>query len=101
MLNGGHHSDMRNKEKTMQAKQIIIAVAGTGGKREFKDVAILPGTRAKDVLTKLGLTGFQLMKPEGGAFANTDDLYASLADGQKVYAAKADVEAGCRELVGA
>lgn len=83
----------------MQPKQIIIAVAGSGGQREFKDVAILPGTRAKDILTKLGLNGFQLMKPAGGAFANADDLYTSLADGQKVYAAKADVEAGGRELV--
>jgi hypothetical protein len=83
----------------MQGKQIIIAVAGSGGKKEFTDVTILPGTRAKDVLSKLGLSGFQLMKPEGGAFAHADDLYTGLADGQKVYAAKADVEAGDGGLV--
>ena len=51
----------------MNAKQITIAVAGSGGKREFRDVSILPGTKARDVLGKLGLTDFQLSKPEGGA----------------------------------
>ena len=78
----------------MNTKPITIAVAGTGGKREFKDVSILPGTKARDVLGKLELTGFQLMKPEGGAFAHNEDLFAAVAEGQKIYAAKADVEAG-------
>ena len=75
-------------------KTIIVAVAGTGGQREYKDVSLMPGTRPRDVLDKLELTGFQLSKPEGGAFAYGDDLYAAVADGQKVYATKADVEAG-------
>lgn len=75
-------------------KTIIVAVAGTGGQREFKDVSLMPGTRPRDVLDKLELTGFQLSKPEGGAFGYGDDLYAAVADGQKVYATKADVEAG-------
>ena len=75
-------------------KSIIIAVAGTDGKREFKDVQILPGTKPLDVLRKLDLNGFQLSKPEGGAYAITDDLYQAVADGQKVFATKADVEAG-------
>ncbi len=78
----------------MNAKQITIAVAGSGGKREFRDVSILPGTKARDVLGKLGLTDFQLSKPEGGAFAHNDDLFAAVADAQKIYATKADVEAG-------
>lgn len=75
-------------------KKIIVAVAGTEGKQEYKDVQILPGTKPRDVLAKLGLNGFQLSKPEGGAFGFNDDLYQAVADGQKVYATKADVEAG-------
>jgi len=75
-------------------KKLIIAVAGTEGKREYKDVQILPGTKPRDVLAKLGLNGFQLSRPEGGAFGFNDDLYTAVADGQKVYATKADVEAG-------
>lgn len=75
-------------------KQIIISVAGAEGKREFKDVQILPGTKPRDVLAQLNLTGFQLSKPEGGAFGFNDDLYQAVADGQKVFATKADVEAG-------
>lgn len=83
----------------MNAKHITIAVAGTGGKKEFNDVAILPGTRSRDVLTKMNLQGFQLAKPDGGAFAHNDDLFAAVADGQKVYATKADVEAGIHGMV--
>ncbi len=75
-------------------KQIIISVAGSDGKREFKDVQILPGTKPRDVLAQLDLNGFQLSKPEGGAFDFNDDLYQAVSDGQKVFATKADVEAG-------
>ena len=74
-------------------KRIIIGIAGAEGK-EFKDVAILPNTRAIDVLNQLGLGGFQLAKPEGGMFAYNDNLYDAVSDGQKIYAAKSDVEAG-------
>ena len=75
-------------------KAVTIAVAGTGGLREFKDVSLLPGTRPRDVLAKLDLEGFQLTKPEGGAFGHGDNLYDAVADGQKIFATKADVEAG-------
>ena len=81
----------------MNAKQITVAVAGSGGQREFRDVSILPGTKSRDVLGKLGLTGFQLSKPDGGAFGHNDDLHAAVADGEKLYAMKSDVEAGRRE----
>jgi len=74
-------------------KRIIIAIAGSDGK-EFKDVAILPNTRGSDVLKNLALTGFELAKPEGGMFANTDNLFDAVSDGQKIYAAKSDVQAG-------
>lgn len=75
-------------------KQIIISVAGTDGRREFKDVQIMPGTKPRDILAQLNLNGFQLNKPEGGAFGFNDDLYQAVADGQKVFATKTDVEAG-------
>ena len=74
-------------------KRIIVAIAGSDGK-EFKDVAILPNTRAIDVLKKLDLDGFELAKPEGGMFANADNLFDAISDGQKIYVAKADVQAG-------
>jgi hypothetical protein len=75
-------------------KRIIVSIAGTEGKREYKDVQLMPGTKSRDVLAKLALNGFQLTKPNGGAFGFDDDLYQAVADGQKVYASKADVEAG-------
>jgi len=75
-------------------KQITVVVAGTEGEQEFKDVQILPGTKSRDVLAKLGLNGFALSRPEAGMFAFNDDLYEAVADGQKVYATKSDVEAG-------
>lgn len=74
-------------------KRIIIAVAGSDNK-EFKNIAVAPTTRAIDVITALELTGFQLARPEGGMFAHGDNLYDAVADGQKVYAVRADVEAG-------
>lgn len=74
-------------------KRLIIGVAGSDGK-EFKDVAILPNTRAIDVLNQLNLHGFQLAKPDGGMFAHNDNIYDAVSDGQKIYAVKADVEAG-------
>jgi hypothetical protein len=75
-------------------KEIVVSMAGTGGKQEFRNVRLMPGTRARDVLSQLSLSEFQLMKPEGGAFGFNDDIYAAVADKLKLYAAKADVEAG-------
>lgn len=75
-------------------KQVIISVAGTEGKREYKDIQLLPGTKPRDVLAQLNLQNFQLNKPEGGAFGFNDDLYAAVADGQKLFASPSDVEAG-------
>ena len=74
-------------------KRLIIGIAGSDGK-EFKDVAILPNTRAIDVLNQLNLRGFQLAKPDGGMFAHNDNIYDQVSDSQKLYAVKADVEAG-------
>lgn len=74
-------------------KRLIVGIAGSDGK-EFRDVAILPNTRAGDLLTQLNLRGFALAKPDGGMFARMDNLYDAVADGQKLFATKADVEAG-------
>ena len=75
-------------------KRIIVSVAGTDGRGEYKDVQLLPGTKARDLLGKFGLTGFQLSRPEGGAFDLNDDVYQAVADGQKLFATRANVEAG-------
>jgi hypothetical protein len=75
-------------------KRVIISIAGTEGKNEYKDVQLLPGTRPRDVLSKLGLNGFQLSRPEGGAFNHSDDLYEAVADGQKIFATPDNVQAG-------
>ena len=74
-------------------KRIIVGVAGSDG-NQFQDVAVLPETRAIDVLNTLKLTGFQLAAPSGGMFAHTDNIYNAVADGQKLFAAKGDVQAG-------
>lgn len=74
-------------------KRIIIAIAGSDGK-EFKDVGILPNTRVIDVLKQLGLTGFQLVRVEGGMFSHAENLFDAVSDGQKIYATKDDVVAG-------
>jgi hypothetical protein len=74
-------------------KRIIIGIAGSDG-HEFKDVAILPNTRAIDLLKQLDLQGFQLARPEGGMFGHGDNIYDAVADGQKLYATKSDVVAG-------
>ncbi len=76
------------------SKRILISVAGTDGTREHKDVEILPGTKSRDILAQLNLQGFQLNKPEGGAFGFNDDLYQAVSDGQKVFATKDNVGAG-------
>jgi hypothetical protein len=85
----------QDRKRRAAMKRVIIAVAGTEGKQEYKDVQLLPGTKPRDVLQKLNLQGFQLSRPDGGAYGFNDDLYAGVVDGQKVYATKADVEAGC------
>jgi hypothetical protein len=74
-------------------KEIRVSFAGAEGKQD-QYVQLMAGTKPRDVLAKLGLNGFQLSKPEGGAYGSNDDLYSSVADGQKVYATKANVEAG-------
>jgi hypothetical protein len=82
-----------NRRDADMQKRIIIGIAGSEG-REYKDVALMPNTRVVDVLRQLDMVGFQLAKPDGGMFANNDNLYDAVTDGMKLYAAKGDVEAG-------
>ena len=77
----------------MDPKTVSLVVAGTDGKKEHP-VELVPNVKARDVLTQLNLTGYQLTKPNGGAYAYNDDLYQSVVAGQKLFATKADVEAG-------
>lgn len=90
----GTNGFQKTQDKENCMKKIIISVAGTDGSREHKDVEILPGTKARDILDQLKLQGFQLNKPEGGAFGFNDDLYQAVSEGQKVFATKSDVVAG-------
>ena len=76
-------------------KKVLVSVAGTGGKQEYKDVQLMPGTKPRDVLSTLGLTGMELTRPDGGTFAMNDNLYDAVENGQKIFAAKATAEAGC------
>ena len=82
------------KGGTKDMKEVIISVAGTNGKGDHRDVQLMPGTRPRDVLDKLGLDGFEVNRPEGGRFALNDDLYAAVADGQKLFVTKGGAEAG-------
>ena len=75
-------------------KKVLVSVAGTEGKREYKDVVLTPGSKPRDVLAALGLTGMELTRPDGGAFGLNDNIYDACQDGQKVFAAKATAEAG-------
>lgn len=78
----------------MTTKTITIGVAGTNGKKEYRDVQLVPGTKVRDVLDQLGLQGFALQRPGEGLFQRNDNLFDAVADGQKLYAVKDDVEAG-------
>lgn len=77
----------------MTTKSIVVAVAGAG-KEQFRDVQLMPATKARDVLIALGLQGMALSKPDGGEFGHNDDLFQAVADGQKLYAKPSDVRAG-------
>ena len=54
-------------------KTITISIAGTDG-RDAKDVELLPGTKARDVLTQLNLNGFQIEKPGGGCYRENEPV---------------------------
>lgn len=67
------------------SKQITVQLC-TGG---YHDLQLLPGTTPVDVLNQLNLGDEWIITAGEGqpAFADGENLYESLADGQKVYAA--------------
>ena len=60
----------------MDPKIVSLVVFGTDGKKELL-IELVPNVKVRDVLTQLNLTGYQLTKPNGGAYAYNDDLYQS------------------------
>lgn len=71
-------------------KNVVVITAGTGN---HTDLAIEPGTAAKDILDQLNLTGYVLSKDSGQhVFGENENVYASIDDGEKLHAAsKTDV----------
>lgn len=81
-------------QKTLATKHLVVVLAGSEGKKEFKDVAIVAGTKPRDILAKLGLHGLSMTNPQGGLFDSNADLFPLVADGQKIYVAQAKADAG-------
>ena len=70
-------------------KNIAVVVAGTG---QIKDLAIKPGTTAKEILTTVGISDGTLSRQNGPSFAADENVYEAVTDGQKLFAsATADV----------
>jgi len=66
-------------------KNIAIIVAGAQG-QEIKDLAIKPGTTARDVLQTLGLDRYVISKGDGKVFGPRDNVYEQVENGEKLYA---------------
>jgi len=71
-------------------KNVLVTVAGSG---DHHDLAIEPGTTAKEILKQTGLLGYVLSKENGKyPFGETENVYTEVDDGEKLFAAtKADV----------
>lgn len=66
------------------SKSLAIKVAGSP---VIHDVAIEPGTTAKDILDSLDLQGYLLSKgPNDPPFGEDEDVYPLVKDGSKLYA---------------
>ncbi|MGQ9595130.1 MAG: hypothetical protein ACUVXH_11465 [Anaerolineae bacterium] len=80
-------------------KVISVIVPGTGGVREACDLAIPPGTAARDVLRELGLdpARFQLQAMRGEEFeslSGADNVYGRVENGEKLFAIPRDIVVG-------
>jgi Protein of unknown function (DUF4231) len=73
-------------------KDITVYIVESDRKRERRNLQLKPTMLARDVLSELNLTGFQLTRPEGGAFRFDDDVYAAVTNQQMLFAVKADLE---------
>jgi hypothetical protein len=84
---------MTDVATTVQAKRVLISIAGEKGADE-RPVDLAPGTTVRDVLQALKLQGFALSRPGGGMLNRDENLFALAEAGQKFFASPADVEAG-------
>ncbi|MFC1865142.1 hypothetical protein ACFLYB_00300 [Chloroflexota bacterium] len=66
-------------------KNIAVVVAGSQG-QEIKDLALKPGTSARDILQTLGLDNYVISKGDGNIFGPRDNVYEKVEDGEKLYA---------------
>ena len=65
-------------------KRAAVVIAGSG---EVRDIDVMPGTTAGDVLRQLGLEGFVLGKDSGRhMFGETESIYGEITDGEKLHA---------------
>jgi hypothetical protein len=79
---------------TTAKKTLIISIPGAEGQKELP-IDIVPGTKPRDVLQRLSLTGFGLSRPGGGGMIGiNEDLFPIVEDGQKLHATPTNVEAG-------
>ncbi len=81
------------KIQAPERKLLWIVVAGTGGKEDYQDIAILPDTQARDILDQLDLNGYLLENPDGGVFELNEDVYKAIGHKQKLHARPDDVKA--------
>lgn len=65
------------------SKDITVSVAGSG---ELKDTTILPGTIARDVLNSLGLGGYKLARANQPPFAEDENIFPLVSEGEKLFA---------------
>ncbi len=72
----------------MQTKKMGVVISGAEG-TEIKDVQVMPGATARDVLSRIGLDGGQLSSGGNSApFASGDNVYEKVQDGAKLFASK-------------
>jgi hypothetical protein len=65
-------------------KNIVVVMVGTD---QHHDLAIEPGTTARDILRQIGAENFVLYKDAGQrSLNNTENVYPLVQDGEKLFA---------------
>lgn len=72
-----------------EAKKVLIRTTGEDPPREFQ-LQLEPGTLVADATEQAGLIGYRLSRPGGAQFEPGESLYDTVADGQKIFAARTD-----------
>lgn len=77
-----------------EPKTVTVIIAGTNNTKTRKQrISVHPNTKVGFALEQLQLPGYALGK-DGKVFSSSDDLYEVVQDGDVIYAAMNDVEAG-------